>query len=61
MTIFKAVRQFWSGPEAAPEDRNRVLKERIAQLLDETSNRQASSRAEQMKKPDCGAVPVTKG
>jgi hypothetical protein len=61
MTIFKAVRQLWSGPEEAPEDRNRILKERIAQLLDETSYGQALSRAEQMKEPDCGAVPVTKG
>lgn len=61
MTIFKAVRQFWSGPEAAPEDRNRILKERIAKLLDQTSYGQASSRAEQMEKTDCGAVPVIEG
>jgi len=61
MTIFKAVRQLWSGPEAPPEDRNRILKERIAKLLDETSYQPASSRAEQMKTPECGAVPVIEG
>jgi len=56
MTIFKAVRQLWSGPEAPTEDRNRILKERIAKLLDETSDRQASPGVEQTEKTGSDAV-----
>ena len=52
MTIFKAVRQLWTRPEAALEDRNKVLKERIAKLFSEVTDPQESSRLEHMKRVD---------
>jgi hypothetical protein len=52
MTIFRAVRQLWARAEASPEDRNKILKERIANLFNEANNPQESSRVEHLKKVD---------
>lgn len=61
MTIFKAVSQLWTRPEAVLEERNQILKARIAKLFVDTTSLQELSRLEQTKTPACGTVPVTKG
>ena len=61
MTIFKAITRLWTGPQITPEERNKILKERIAKLFGETINAEESPSVESMEASVCGVVPVIKG
>jgi hypothetical protein len=61
MKIFNAVRQWWTRREALEEEKNKILKDRLARLFNETAIPRESSCPEQNDKQGRKTVDVIKG